>query len=160
MCRNTRLPFYGFATSLLLIAACSGSEPEAFGPPSLGLSYDLSGVAAGDVLEVDVQVSGMLDAYGVALDLVYDPSTLEYQDASAGPFLGHDGGEVVFAAALENDTPGRLVAGASRVGSSPGLDGQGTVMTAQFLVLMDSVADLGLVLDAVHVLDSNLEEVL
>lgn len=150
----------GIAVPILMVAACTGTEPLDSAHPSLGLSFDQSSVVAGDVLEVDVLVSGMHDVYGVALDLVYDPSKLEFRDASSGDFLGIDGLEAVFAAALEDDTPGRLVAGVSRVGNAPGVGGSGTVLTASFMAYEDIYAEDDVVtLEEAHVLDSHLEEV-
>lgn len=150
----------GIAVSILMLAACSGTDSSDSAYPTLGLGYDLTSVSAGDVLEVDVQMSGMHDIYGVALDLVYDPSLLEFQDSSAGQFLGIDGVDVVFAAALENGTPGRLVAGVSRVGSAPGLDGSGSIMSMRFKVLdIDAMTENVLSPQDIHALDSRLEEI-
>ena len=149
----------GIAVSILMLAACSGTDSLDSAQPTLGLSYDLSGLNVGDVLEVEVQVSGMHDVYGVALDLVYDPSLFEYQNATSGPFLSRDGGGMVFAAALEDESPGRIVAGVSLVGSSPGVSGHGVVMTVDLLIREGLATDDTLSLEAVHVFDSKLDDI-
>jgi general secretion pathway protein D len=95
----------------------------------LWLSADRPEVAAGDRLTVAVQVSAQREIAHLPLTLTYDPALLTFESAAPGDFLGAPGTAQVMADA---STPGTLVLGASRLGTLPGVSGEGTVALLTF----------------------------
>ncbi|MFC1858850.1 cohesin domain-containing protein, partial [Thermodesulfobacteriota bacterium] len=88
------------------------------------------GVAFG----IDVRVDSASDMYGSAFDLIYDPEFLEVVDSntevggvqpkvSEGDLLNDAGIDAtILLSALEDETPGNLVVGISRIGDVAGVD--------------------------------------
>ncbi len=107
---------------LLAVSACDSA--------TLGLSPVRA--APGRDLLLQVRIEGAAALYGCAFDLVYDPAALQAKSRPAGQlmsyavsqasFLDEAGTTATFAlSALEAATPGRLVVGLTRVGSTPGV---------------------------------------
>ncbi len=98
----------------------------------LWLTPDRTQVAVGAQLTVAVQVAAQREISHLPLTLTYDPTLLTFESAAPGDFLGAPGTAQVIADA---STPGTLVLGASRLGSAPGVSGEGTVVLLTFRAL-------------------------
>ena len=68
----------------------------------------------------------MTDLYGVAFDLTYPATQLQFVRVTAGPLLGN--GAVQAAVS----SPGTLIIGGTHLGTTPGSSGSGVVMTIEF----------------------------
>jgi len=80
-------------------------------------------------LTVEVRAAQVTGLYGLAFDLDYPAAAVRYQSAAAGPFLGASG---QVSMQVVESTPGHLVVGVTRLGSLPGVDGSGVVMSLVF----------------------------
>ena len=80
-------------------------------------------------LTVEVRAAQVTGLYALAFDLDYPAAALRYQSASAGTFLGSSG---QVSMQVVESTSGHLVVGVSRLGSVPGVDGSGVVMSLVF----------------------------
>lgn len=111
-------------------------------------------MAPGGQLEVQVRVDAGRPVSHLPLTLEYDPKTLEVLGVERGEFLGGDG-----EATLLSDTsqPGRVVLGASRLGSRPGVSGNGVVARIRFRARDTGSSDLRLSQAVAR--DNRLEEV-
>ena len=80
-------------------------------------------------LFVEVRAISVTDVYGVAFDLRYPNTILQFVRATPGPLL--EAGSVQAAVSGE----GNLVVGATRLGEVPGITGSGTLLTLEFTAL-------------------------
>lgn len=80
-------------------------------------------------LLLEVRAISVTDVYGVAFDLRYPNTLLQFVRATPGSLL--EGGSVQAAVASE----GNLVVGATRLGEVPGVTGSGTLVTLEFTAL-------------------------
>lgn len=132
------------APLLLLTAACGGggggspTEPTPPPPPPPGISFTAAGGGANSIslgsgaatnqttLFLEVRATTVTDLYGVAFDLRYPNTVLQFVRVTDGGFLG--GGTVQAAEA----TPGTVVIGASKLGAVAGATGSGVLLTLEF----------------------------
>jgi general secretion pathway protein D len=105
------------------VPASSGAS-FAFDPPSISQKM-------GSTFAVNVMVSGVQNAYSVPLQVNYDPKLLEVMNVSNGTFLSQDG-QIVTLVKRDDDTSGTLQINATRPPGSPGVSGQGTIVTLTF----------------------------
>jgi general secretion pathway protein D len=105
------------------VSASSGAS-FAFDPPSISQKM-------GSTFAVNVMVSGVQNAYSVPLQVNYDPKLLEVVNVSNGTFLSQDG-QIVTLVKRDDNTTGTLQINATRPPGSPGVSGQGTVVTVTF----------------------------
>jgi hypothetical protein len=130
----------------LLLAACGGgggggstpSEPTPppttpgivltpQGTPGANSLYLASGAATTTTtLSLELRANQVTDLYGVAFDLTYPATQLQFVRATAGPLLNN--GAVQAAAS----SPGTLIVGGTHLGATPGANGSGVVMTLEF----------------------------
>ena len=130
----------------LLLTACGGggggsspSEPTPPPPPAAGIVltpqgtpganslYLASGAATTTTtLVLELRANQVTDLYGVAFDLTYPATQLQFVRATAGPLLNN--GAVQAAAS----SPGTLIVGGTHLGATPGANGSGVVMTLEF----------------------------
>ncbi|WP_300461122.1 cohesin domain-containing protein [Desulfobacula sp.] len=87
----------------------------------------------GGEFRVDIMIEGVSDLYGMAFDLVYDPTSLEVMDAeptkdgiqpkvTEGTLLNSNGTDTtLLKASLEDNLPGNLVIGLTRSGDVSGV---------------------------------------
>jgi len=128
----------------LLLAACGGggggSGPTAPPPPTAGIVFTPSGAAGANTLflasgaattattlVLEVRASQVTDLYGVAFNLTYPGTQLQFVRATAGPLLGNGAVQAVV-----SSPPGTLIVGGTHLGSVPGANGSGVVMTLEF----------------------------
>lgn len=87
-----------------------------------------SGAAStASTLVLEVRASQVSNLYGVAFDLSYPSGLLRFERATAGPLLGNNGSAQAATAGT-----GTLVVGGSHLGSVPGANGSGLVLTLEF----------------------------
>jgi hypothetical protein len=133
--------------ALLALVACGGggsSGPTAPPPPMTGIVF--SGASGGSTnaislsaespaspttLALDVRASGVANLYGVALNLTYPTSVVQFTGATEGTFLNAAGTASTTFQAVESP-PGTLVVGVSRLGAVQGANGSGVIATLHF----------------------------
>jgi hypothetical protein len=135
-----------FLLLALLLTACGGgggggttTEPPPPPPPTAGIVftapsapaanslYFASGAAStASTLVLELRANQVTDLYGVAFDLTYPASQLQYVRVTAGPLLGN--GAVQAAVS----SPGTLILGGTHLGTTPGSNGSGVVLTIEF----------------------------
>lgn len=104
--------------------------------PSVKFGYSQGAVSVGDTLSMSVDIADISDLYAYGFEIAYDPAVLSFVSASEAGFLGSDGQDTVFNAALENGSEGKLIAGAARLANPPsGVDGGGTLFNMSFDVI-------------------------
>jgi hypothetical protein len=132
----------------LLLGACGGgggggsSTPVEPPPPTAGFVftpqsapavnsvYLASGAATtATTLVLELRANQVADLYGVAYDLTYPATQLQFSRVTAGSLLGN--GAVQAAAS----SPGTLIIGGTHLGTTPGATGSGVVMTIEFTAL-------------------------
>ena len=127
---------------LLVLAACGGgggsSGPTAPPPPAPGIVFTPSSAGASGItltaatapntstLLLEVRANSVTDLYGVAFDLTYPATQLQFVRATAGPLLNNGAVQAVAS------TPGTLVVGGTHLGATPGANGSGVVLTLEF----------------------------
>jgi len=130
----------------LLLTACGGggggstpTEPPPPPPPVAGIVltpqaapganslYLASGTGTtATTLVLELRANQVTDLYGVAFDLTYPATQLQFVRATAGPLLNN--GAVQAAVS----SPGTLIVGGTHLGSTPGATGSGVVLTLEF----------------------------
>lgn len=130
----------------LLLTACGGgggggtpTSPPPPPPPTAGITFTAqanpganslylssgAGTTA-NTLILEVRASQVTDLYGVAFDLTYPATQLQFVRATAGPLLNNGAVQAVAS------TPGTLIVGGTHLGSTPGANGSGLVLTLEF----------------------------
>jgi hypothetical protein len=111
----------------LALAASLLAVPAAHAAPTVA-ELDVTApasVAAGDSIEVTVAVTGAADLYAFDLAVAYDPDLVTYAADSA---VTPDGGF----SDVADDGAGTVALAHTRLGSSPGLEGDQTLATLTF----------------------------
>lgn len=140
-----RRPWFGSAVVLGLLVglACGGGGgggPTGPPPPPPGINFTPESAASAESLHLQqgpetgaerlflqVRVNQVDDFYGVAFDLEFPSNLLRWIGVEEGSFLGNNTSLEVAEAG-----PGLLVVGHTRLGSQPGQDGSGILMTLEF----------------------------
>jgi hypothetical protein len=89
---------------------------------------------------VRVQANSVEDLYGVAFDLLFPVTLLEYQGTAEGTFLSAGGAGTTMQ--VFQGAGGRLVAGATRLGAVGGVGGTGTILELEFTLLAAGTGEL------------------
>jgi hypothetical protein len=130
----------------LALAACGGggggggsTGPTEPPPPAAGIVFTAASAPAvnslylasgagttASTLVLEVRANQVTDLYGVAFDLAYPGSQLQFTRATAGPLLSNGSVQAVVSSA------GTLIVGGTHLGSTPGASGSGVVMTLEF----------------------------
>ncbi|HUF78303.1 MAG TPA: secretin N-terminal domain-containing protein [Thermoanaerobaculia bacterium] len=108
-------------------------------------------VAPGDAFELAIEARALAPVSHLPLTLLFDPAVLAVERVEPGSFLGGPGAAEVLS---DRSAPGRLVLGASRLGESVGVAGEGVVVRVVFRALAPGSA--GLRFEAARALDSAL----
>ena len=108
------------------------AQPLALTDVLLTLNPSEAVVRPGTLFEVALKVEAALPVSHLPATLSYDPELLELVSTQDGGFLGAGG-----AAEILSDTsvPGRIVLGASRLGTANGVMGRGTLYKMRFRAL-------------------------
>jgi hypothetical protein len=131
----------------LLLTACGGGggggtstePPPPPPPPTAGITFTAQGAPAvnslylasgaattASTLVLELRANQVNDLYGAAFDLTYPATQLQYVRVTAGPLLGN--GAVQAAVS----SPGTLIIGGTHLGTTPGSNGSGVVLTIEF----------------------------
>ncbi|MFL6263805.1 MAG: cohesin domain-containing protein [Thermoanaerobaculia bacterium] len=142
--RTARVLLLAVLALALLLTACGGGggggTPTAPPPPPVaGIAftaqaapganslYLASGAATtATTLVLEVRANQVTDLYGVAFDLTYPATQLQFVRATAGPLLSNG------AVQAATSSPGTLIVGGTHLGSTPGANGSGVVLTLEF----------------------------
>jgi general secretion pathway protein D len=106
-------------------AAPSGMASFVFDPPNMTQPN-------GSTFAVNVMLTGAQNVYSVPLQVSYNPKVLQVVNVSNGGLLSQDG-QAVALVHRDDDTAGALQITATRPPGSPGISGQGAVVTLTFL---------------------------
>ena len=126
--------------------------------PSTVLSVEPQTVqgTTGQNFTVNVSISNVTDLYSWQVELSWNPSLLNVTNVMEGPMLKSNG-NITFFSPVVNNAAGNLSALCTRLysfGSNvTGVNGNGTLMTAQFEVIGSGACDLNLY--DTQLLDSN-----
>lgn len=133
----------GIALGVLTLSGCSqggGGDHEPSPPPpptpKVLIAPASETLSPGTSFTWTIEVLDVGDTFYAAFDLTYDPSVVEYVDATEGSFLSQTGSdEISFQITLENGTPGRLTVGLTRLGPIGEVSGSGMLLTLSFKAL-------------------------
>lgn len=131
-----------------------GGGPTAPPPPTAGVTFDPSGISGPQTLTLrrspastdrrlvlELFAEQVTDVYGVAFDLRYPTSVLEFTAIVEESFLGADG-TVDTTLQIAESPAGNLIAGLTRLGRAPGASGSGVLLTLEFRVVGSGSGDL------------------
>ncbi|MBD3327676.1 hypothetical protein GF340_00035 [Candidatus Peregrinibacteria bacterium] len=93
--------------------------------------------AVGDTVTVGLNVSGVAELFSYGFELNYDPSILEFVDATPSGLLSNDGvTDTSFQAGLEDGVQGKLLIAEARTGVSEGvMNADGLLVNVNFNVV-------------------------
>ncbi len=106
-------------------APAPGSAAFMFDPPTVN-------VAGGSTFAVNLLLTGAQNVYSVPVQVNYDPSKLQLVNVSNGGFLSQDG-QAVALVHRDDAASGTVQVTATRPPGSPGVSGQGAVVTFTFM---------------------------
>ncbi len=113
----------------------STQPPNQAAKPATGANFlfDPGQITAvkGNTFVVNLLISGAQNVYSVPVQLNYDMTKLQLVNISSGGFLSQDG-QAVALVHREDETTGALLITATRPPGSPGVSGQGAVVTLTF----------------------------
>ena len=89
-------------------------------------------VAAGSTFAVNLLLAGAQNVFSVPVQINYDPAKLQLVNVSNGGFLSQDG-QAVALVHRDDATTGTIQVTATRPPGSPGVSGQGTVVSFTFI---------------------------
>lgn len=110
--------------------------PDSEEIPPQSFYLELANIAE-DIFTINILVKDINDLYGTAFTLTFDPSMLLFLDAAEGGFLKSGGYSTSFMASPEQNYPGRLIIGYTRLGNAPGVSGSGLICTITFKVIRE-----------------------
>jgi len=96
-------------------------------------SIGLRGTALGATLELEIYAAGVQDLYGLGFELLFPANLLRYEGVDDSVFPSLEARE---------SAPGRLVVGATHLGSVAGLDGGGSVAIVRFTAFANGSGSL------------------
>ncbi|MBN2382107.1 hypothetical protein JXQ70_04410 [bacterium] len=107
--------------------------------------YLVQGETTEDTIEIILMASNILAerAYGIAFDLDFDPSVINYTGLDKGSFFEDNGQfEAVYLGALQSNDPSKLVVGITQQAKKYGVKGQGLVASFHFRGLKEGNSKL------------------
>lgn len=140
---------------LCAAALLVGSMVGAQAAPVLSLTPALSNVNVGDVVVLDLQITGVSDLYAWQMDLGFAPAgLLNASPATEGNFLG--AGQTFGGGTVDNGA-GTITTMFSSLSGLSGVSGDGILAHISFLAI--GVGSATLSLSNVILLDSNLDQI-
>jgi hypothetical protein len=127
----------------LLLAGLVGFSGAA---NALAISADSSVAGVGDTFVVPIRVSGAVSLESWQFDLAFDPSLLQANSVTEGPFLAVGGPDTTLfiPGAIDNTTGIVSLVAASFVGSDPYPSGDGILAEVEFTALANGLSPLTL----------------
>jgi hypothetical protein len=113
----------------------SAVQPSPLGllSPSIALQSSQSGVAPGEILELDIHIDEAVELTGFELALAFDDSMLRFEDAELGEFLSSTGRSLVPLGPIAEGSGLRI--GAAALPGKPAPSGSGSLARLRFRVL-------------------------
>lgn len=137
--------------STTMIASFTPDDPV----PGSGTVSMAEGAVSGDLVTVNVQVTGTNSIFGAAFDVAYDGSTATWTGWGAGSLL-EQGGHVPIYQVAESQ-PGRLVVAATRQGvGTTAVNATGTTTMIQLTFRVTSVGTWPVGFESAELLDAQL----
>lgn len=115
--------------------------------PNIGENtiYFVQGQVSDDTVELLLMASNIIvdRAYGLAFDIDFEPSILQYLSFSEGSYLEDKGKvKVNYLAALQSNDKSKLVVGISQLGRKAGVEGTGIIASFKFRALKEGSSKL------------------
>lgn len=121
------------------------------------LSIGSATVNTGDTFNIAVDIAEASDLYGFQFDVTYDPSILQLQSISEGPFLATAGSTFFIPGTIDNGAGDASSNADSLLGPGPGAAGSGTLAILDFRAIASGTSALSLA--NIILLDSNLNNI-
>jgi hypothetical protein len=119
-------------------------DADGGGSPRLSLVPARPAVAAGDILRVQVVLTGGRDVSSVPLHVRFDPGVLEFLGAKEGAAFQSSSLQPILLAGVNPNRPGDVAVGLSLVESAGRFNGSGTLIVLEFRALQAGRSDLTL----------------
>jgi hypothetical protein len=130
---RTNIVIIALTLGLLLIPAMTSASGTVL--KVIPSSIDAS---AGEAFSVDVVLDpDGTPVYGVQYDLIFDTTSLEFVNQTAGAFLSHDGANTIEILNKFNEESKRIEYGETRMGVETGVTAAGTLARITFRVIGD-----------------------
>jgi len=97
-------------------------------PATLFFSPEKAKVAVGDLIDLEIKVSGARDLFGAPFHILYPADLLEIVKVEEWTFLKKEGKQTAFLQKVE-DQQGEIMIGLTRLGKAGGVDGDGALIT-------------------------------
>lgn len=134
-----------------LVASFTPDQPS----PGADTVTMQAGSSTNDIAAVRVAVTDVNGIFGAAFDLTYDASRAAFVNWAPGTLLEQGGHTPTYQ--VDARTPGRLVVGASRQGSVPAVDANGTVALIELLFRSTQAGSSQLAFQSADLLDGQLQ---
>jgi len=124
---------------------------------TVSISPSSESVSAGSLFSLSVGVTDVGDLYSYQFDLAFDPGVLSAVDITEGAFLTGGGPTFFIPGTIDNLAGTISFTGNVLLGAVPGVSGDGTLTTVQFLALAPGTSPIAL--SNIILLDSNLVDI-
>jgi len=135
---------------LALCLTATVSEAVPIGPT---VSVGSATVNVGDTFAIAVSITGAVDLTNYQFDLGYDPSLLQANSVTEGPFLATGGGTLFIPGVIDH-TSGLISLVSNSLLAFPGVSGSGTLASIEFTALAPGLSPLTLSNPFLNFLDS------
>jgi hypothetical protein len=128
---------------LILLVLLGVSAPMGVADAIVSVFPSASTVNPGDTVIAYINVTGVVDLYGFQFDLNFNPAIIAAGSVSEGPFLGLGGFTFFIAGNIDNVGGSITNTADTLLGPVPGVNGDGTLATAQFTAIAAGQISLG-----------------
>ena len=108
-------------------------------PAVLALLPAQHAVAVGEEFALDVTIDGAQNLFSAGLLIAYDPNVIEYVETFEGDFIDRDGAE---STTQSSGSPGTVRIGMSRLGTTEGVSGSGSLVTLVFRAVAEGTTSI------------------
>jgi len=123
-------------TALLVAPTC------VYAIPIISIQPPTPTVTAGQTFSLDVDIAAVADLYAFQFDIGFDPALLSAVSISEGPFLPSGGATIFFPGTIDNFAGTIAFNADSLVGAIPGVTGNGTLLTIDFVALAAGISSI------------------
>jgi hypothetical protein len=141
----------------ILIATCFFINTHVIADKtSLFLDPKKLSVSKNEEFTLSVKVDSVSNLFAYQFDLKYRPRKYEIVNVEEGSFLNNNGTDrTFFLGPLNGSRKHRITFACSRMGSSGGIDGAGTLLNIRFRAKISGKVKIDIVRKSVRLLDSN-----
>lgn len=140
----------GGGGSVNLVVTLTPDQPSP-GSNTINL-IEAPGGGGGNLIVVELDVTGTSSLFGASFDLTYDPAAVTFVGSSPGTALETGGYAVSYQTATS--APGRLVVGASRTGGAPAVNVVGTQPLVYLTFQLSQAGTFGLTFENADLLNA------